>query len=344
MSLCWSCRLYVFVLVCFPVCLSVYLSGLPLLTHLPSPRFPNLSVLSGNNPVQDPGAGFEDLLPCPHNVVTLNDNYMPDVVGEILNAEVSAALGLPPFSPIAEGHAQEEGGGPGRTRRRLRARSLGGEEKEHAVLSLETSVGDGGGSAGGAGGEGGAGGAAVVRSGGGAGGKGRFDLSVLCTAVSDLNHLMKPTYPVDQRLVDALLWNVDVRELCTSIFFLSAVAGHERGRLLPLRSALFFVSVAHVTRKCFWAVRKGGHTLYVVPRRISVVYPMVPCLVYVYVRHTSGRKVLILVLFLLSRNVPPLPPPTLSGGDSPCVCLFFEGARPLSPSSPRSLMNSFSHM
>ena len=52
-------------------------------------------------------------------------------------------------------------------------------------------------------------GASAVK--GSGGGKGPFDLSVLCTAVSDLNHLMKSTYPVDSRLVDALMWNVDVR-------------------------------------------------------------------------------------------------------------------------------------
>lgn len=40
--------------------------------------------------------------------------------------------------------------------------------------------------------------------------KGPFDLSVICTVVTDMNHLMKPTYPVDPRLVDALLWNVTV--------------------------------------------------------------------------------------------------------------------------------------
>ena len=39
-----------------------------------------------------------------------------------------------------------------------------------------------------------------------------FDLSVLCTVISDVNHLMKPRYPVDPRLVDALLWDVDVSE------------------------------------------------------------------------------------------------------------------------------------
>lgn len=41
--------------------------------------------------------------------------------------------------------------------------------------------------------------------------KGAFDLSVLCTVVSDVNHLLKETYPADQRLVDTLLWDVDVR-------------------------------------------------------------------------------------------------------------------------------------
>lgn len=42
---------------------------------------------------------------------------------------------------------------------------------------------------------------------------GPFDLSVLCTLVSDTNHLFKDTYPVDQRLVDALLWDVKVRRV-----------------------------------------------------------------------------------------------------------------------------------
>ncbi|CAN0022526.1 unnamed protein product, partial [Scytosiphon promiscuus] len=40
--------------------------------------------------------------------------------------------------------------------------------------------------------------------------RGPFDLSVLCTAVNDVNHLMKATYPVDPRIADALLWGVDV--------------------------------------------------------------------------------------------------------------------------------------
>ncbi|CAM9540616.1 unnamed protein product, partial [Ectocarpus sp. 4 AP-2014] len=46
--------------------------------------------------------------------------------------------------------------------------------------------------------------------GGGRGRGGPFDLSVLCTAVNDVNHLLKATYPVDPRLADALLWDVDV--------------------------------------------------------------------------------------------------------------------------------------
>lgn len=46
---------------------------------------------------------------------------------------------------------------------------------------------------------------------GGGGGRDSFDLSVLCTLVNDVNHLFKDTYPVDKRLVDALLWNVKVR-------------------------------------------------------------------------------------------------------------------------------------
>ncbi|CAM9261583.1 unnamed protein product, partial [Hapterophycus canaliculatus] len=44
----------------------------------------------------------------------------------------------------------------------------------------------------------------------GTGRAGPFDLSVLCTAVNDANHLMKATYPVDPRIADALLWDVDV--------------------------------------------------------------------------------------------------------------------------------------
>lgn len=151
--------------------------------------------------------------------MTLNSNYIPGVPGEILNAEVSAALGLPPFSPHEEDFVEAEGEGVGGTRRGLRPRRLEEEAGEEGgpMLTLsgtssEDEVGEGGAEAAGASAVGGSG-----------GGKGPFDLSVLCTAVSDLNHLMKSTYPVDSRLVDALLWDVDVRRACARNFR-SAVA------------------------------------------------------------------------------------------------------------------------
>lgn len=138
--------------------------------------------------------GYADLLPCPNNVVILDGHYTNDTT-QILDAETAASLGLSPL-PYPDRRALT-----GEQIRRVRARS-GGEftrtESEPRFLGDEE------------GGE--------VRQGTGDGNgnnrhkdDGPFDLSVLCTVVSDVNHLMKPTYPVDSRLVDALLWNVEVR-------------------------------------------------------------------------------------------------------------------------------------
>ena len=91
---------------------------------------------------------------------------------------------------------QEPAGQEETRRRRRRRRRLEEGEEEGSRSSVSVSLT---GSVEGAGGEEG-------------GGKGLFDLSVLCTVISDINHLMKPRYPVDPRLVDALLWDVDVSE------------------------------------------------------------------------------------------------------------------------------------
>lgn len=45
----------------------------------------------------------------------------------------------------------------------------------------------------------------------GTGARGPFDVSVLCTAYKDLNALLNlSSHEVDARLVDPLLWNVNV--------------------------------------------------------------------------------------------------------------------------------------
>ncbi|CAN0022530.1 unnamed protein product, partial [Scytosiphon promiscuus] len=45
--------------------------------------------------IKEPGAGFQHLLPCPNRVVTLDDHYLTDTPGEILDEETAAALSLP---------------------------------------------------------------------------------------------------------------------------------------------------------------------------------------------------------------------------------------------------------
>lgn len=140
--------------------------------------------------MQTPGVGFEDLLPCPHRVVTLDDNYMSETPsGEILNAEVSAALGLPPWSREDEQPASNPDGDGKRSRIRGLAGSAGSADGVGVEVREE--------------------GQALVGEKRGER-RGPFDLSVICTIVADVNHLIKPTYPVDKRLVDALLWNVTV--------------------------------------------------------------------------------------------------------------------------------------
>lgn len=160
-------------------------------------------------PSQEPGLGFEDLLPCPNRVVTLDGNYLPDVPGQIINAKVSAALGLPPWPLAADEHTQAGGGGKHQRKRRvreLRSRGLEEGEKERQSVGLTLSSKEDAAEKGEDRGR-----LVGTARGGGTGSEGPFDLSVLCTVVSDVNHLMKPTYAVDPRLVDALLWNVGVR-------------------------------------------------------------------------------------------------------------------------------------
>lgn len=132
--------------------------------------------------------GYADLLPCPNKVVILDGHYTNDTT-QIIDAETAASLGLSSL-PYPDNRALTE-----EQIRRVRARSRGeftGTESEPRGLGDEE------------GGE--------IGQGTGDGNEnGPFDLSVLCTVVNDVNHLMKPTYPVDSRLVNALLWNVKVR-------------------------------------------------------------------------------------------------------------------------------------
>lgn len=155
-------------------------------------------------PAQEPGSGFEELLPCPHKVISLFNATIPENPYEILNATVSAALGLPPLrgaAPSDEGGTEGLKEDPARmrdgVRRRLRRAREPRDDKAGSGRELvEMGFGDGERLSG----------SRIGR------GAGLFDLSVLCTAVSDVNHLMKSTYPVDPRLVDALLWDVQVSE------------------------------------------------------------------------------------------------------------------------------------
>lgn len=200
---------------------------------------------------------------------------MPEVPGEILNAEVSAALGLPPFSPDEQDYREKERGGLGGARRGLRPRWLEEEAGEAGGPVLSLSAGDGDGSWVGEGGA--VAGAPAVGSSGG--GKGPFDLSVLCTAVSDLNHLMKSTYPVDSRLVDALMWNVDVRGAVVKVIFQigsgACMHVHDgRDRLLRLRSMALRVALL------FFFTSQG--------LTVSLLFGLVPAVRFF--RPTNSRK------------------------------------------------------
>lgn len=115
-------------------------------------------------------------MPCPRKVVSLINATIPGNPDAILTAEVSASLGLTPW-PRAEGEDHTPDG-------------AGWDDSGWRDL-VESDLRE--------------------RDDGGGGRLGPFDLSVLCTAVSDVNHLLKDTYPVDPRLVDALLWSVKVR-------------------------------------------------------------------------------------------------------------------------------------
>lgn len=188
-------------------------SWIPRLRVIGEPSAILTSLLLPLPPAQEPGSGFEELLPCPHEVISLFNATIPENPYQILNATVSTALGLPPLRGAAssdpgeqipatgEGEHGTEGlkEDPSRmrdgVRRRLRrAREPRDGEAGSGRELVGMGFGDG-----------------ERLSGSGIGrGAGLFDLSVLCTAVSDVNHLMKSTYPVDPRLVDALLWDVQV--------------------------------------------------------------------------------------------------------------------------------------
>ena len=130
---------------------------------------------------QEPAQGYADLLPCPNKVVTLDGNYI-DGLSSVLSAEASASLGLSPRPSSSE---RLGGGGGGAILMEEEAMEADGEGEGMGIVM-------------------GIGNRHAERD-------GPFDVSVLCTAVSDVNHLLKPSFPVDRRLVDALLWDVKVR-------------------------------------------------------------------------------------------------------------------------------------
>lgn len=130
---------------------------------------------------------------CPHRVVSLVNATIPGNPDQIINAEVSAILGLPPLPEPAVGDGE------------ISAPRMEGNVRRGLATELDVRGEREG----------------TSRS---SSGSGPFDLSILCTLVSDANHLLKDTYPVDQRLVDALLWDVKVRRVCWWCFSLSAAS------------------------------------------------------------------------------------------------------------------------
>lgn len=153
---------------------------------------------------QDPVAGFEQLLPCAHQVLALESSTSssaersgssssgggggptpPDRRQIVLNATVAGMLGLPPLVTATQQQRHQQ---------------------HHQALGEEGSGDEDGG---------GAVGVAIDEGGGGpqeGGGEGKaFDVSVLCTAFGDLNVLFDPRHSrVESRLGEALLWNVNV--------------------------------------------------------------------------------------------------------------------------------------
>lgn len=161
---------------------------------------------------QEPGVGYADLLPCPNKVVILDGHYTNDTT-QTLDAETAASLGLSPL-PYPDNRALT-----GEQIRRVR--EFTGAEPEPRDLGDEE-----GGNIGQGTGDGNDNNSRRNSD-------GPFDLSVLCTVVNDVNHLMKPTYPVDSRLVDALLWNVKVRWEQFDIKTLWLISKYQNG-LYPL--------------------------------------------------------------------------------------------------------------
>lgn len=134
-----------------------------------------------NVSVQVPAPIFAQLLPCPHQVVSIYNATIPGTPGHILNPTVSEALGLPPWTPAVHRQMEEK---TAENNVALKEEKGGRERK---LVSLDISRGHRGG---------------LVEM------DGLFDISVLCTVYTDLQKLFGDGK--DTRLVDALLWNAKV--------------------------------------------------------------------------------------------------------------------------------------
>lgn len=129
--------------------------------------------------------GFEELLPCPHQIVSLDHALTPGdpYKFDIINSTVSYSLGLPPWKPaIPEGKTSADG------EDKSAQADVGDDMRRRKTVSLEfRRAGD-------------------ER-------KRLFDVSVLCTIFKDLEALLGDRHPMDPRLVDALLWDVKVSSI-----------------------------------------------------------------------------------------------------------------------------------
>lgn len=130
-----------------------------------------------------PTSVFGQLLPCPHQVVSLHNATIPGIPGHVLNSTVSESLGLPPRTPDVPHRQMEE-----QTAESNFVLKEGRASPERKLVSLEISRGH-----------------SDVRE---ETSDGLFDVSVLCTVFTDLRKLFADG--TDARLVDALLWNTKV--------------------------------------------------------------------------------------------------------------------------------------
>ncbi|CAM9971551.1 unnamed protein product [Ascophyllum nodosum] len=133
--------------------------------------------------VQKPQVGFEELLPCPQKIISLEHALTGDSY-RMVNSSVSQSLGLPAWAP----EGQDGESGPRKLEAELAINVDGNVEpggRERKLPALETP---------------GARNEEVQL----------FDVSVLCTIYKDLEVLFSTRHPMDPRLVDALLWNPKV--------------------------------------------------------------------------------------------------------------------------------------